>query len=85
MPKLDVIKVNWVNDSEAHIYPPGDRDSWWMRPAPKYLGDGVLWELWSGSADDDAEGYFDTPDAALAYVSELFDDAPVVVTRERDQ
>lgn len=84
MPKLEVIKVEWISDSEVHIYPPGGADTWWMRPVPKYRGEGDVWELHDGAHDDEAEGYFDEPDAAFEYVSQRFDDAPVIVTKERE-
>ena len=85
MSKLEVIRVEWTSDTEVHIYPPNARDAWWMRPVPKYVGEGEVWELHDGSGDDEAEGYFPTPEAALEYVSEWFDNAPVVVTKEREQ
>jgi hypothetical protein len=84
MPKLEVIKVEWVNENEAHMYPPGGGLAWWMRPVPKYVGEGVVWELHRGDIDDEAEGYFEDPQAAIAYMSQECDDVPVVVTKERE-
>lgn len=83
MPKLEVITVEWVNDREAHIYPPGSYSAWWMRPVPRYGSDGEVWELHNDS-DDEAQGYFDLPEDAATHVSEQFDGAPVVVVRERE-
>jgi hypothetical protein len=82
--KLDIIKINWVNESEVHIYPPGNRSSWWARPVPNYLGEGEVWELHDGDDGDEVEGYYETPKDAFEAVSEKFDDAPVVVIRERE-
>lgn len=85
MSKLDVIKVEWTSDTEVHIYPPAGGDAWWARPVQKYVGEGEVWELHDGSGDDEAEGYFPTIEQAIEYVSESFDNAPVIVTKERDQ
>lgn len=82
MSKLEVIKVRWLNDAEAHMDPPGGDPSWWMRPVPKYTGGGEVWELNTGDDTDEAEGYFESPETALEYMSRLFDDAPVVITRD---
>lgn len=82
MPKIDVIKFERTSDTEIHIYPPDNGDTWWARLVPKYLGDGEVWELNDG--DGDNEGYFADIEPMLQYVSEHFDDAPVVEKKKRD-
>lgn len=88
MPKLEVITVNWVRDEEVHIYSPGARDTWWARPMPNlrrsdHSDSEFLWELHDDG--DEIEGYYETPEDAFTAVSERYDDAPIVVTREREQ
>lgn len=88
MPKLDVITVEWVRDEEVHIYSPGATDTWWARPVTNLRrrersDNEVLWEL--HDPHDEVEGYYDTPEAAFETVSEKYDDAPIVVTRGRDE
>lgn len=79
MPKQDVIRVEWVNEGEVHMYPP-EGGTWWARPVPNLRG-GELWELADGN--DEVEGYYDTPDEAIWAVSAACDDLPVVTARER--
>lgn len=88
MPKLEVIRVEWVNDQQVHIYPPSDGLAWWARPMPNLRrsnrGDEeFLWELHDDG--DEIEGYYETPEAAFDAVSEKYDDAPVVVAKDREQ
>lgn len=84
MPKLEVIRVEWLNDEEVHIYPTNTRAAWWARPVPvMHKGEArQAWELADDS--DEVEGYYDTPEAAFEAVSERYDDAPIVIAKERD-
>lgn len=84
MSKIDVIKVNWVKENEVHLDPPGGGRTWWARPVRSYLGNDEIWELF-GESEEEAEGYFDDLDAMFEHVSREFDNAPVIVTREREQ
>jgi hypothetical protein len=85
MPKLDVIKVEWVTETEVHIYPPDGGSAWWARPVRQYFGDGQVWELFDGRGDEEVYGYLEDEEAMFKAVSEEYDGAPVIVTRERDQ
>jgi hypothetical protein len=87
MPKIEVVKVEWVNENEAHIYPPDGGLAWWARPVANMRRrdrseSEVLWEL--NDSDGETEGYYESPEDAFDAVSEKYDDAPVVVTKERD-
>jgi hypothetical protein len=84
MDKLDVIKVEWTNENEVHIYPPDNKGAWWARPVAKYFGDGEVWELWDNNGGDEAYGYLADVDALFKCVSEFYDGAPVIVTKERE-
>lgn len=79
MPKLDVIRVEWVNDQEVHMYTPAN-GTWWSRPVPNLRG-GEMWEL--ADPQDEVEGYYETADEAIWAVSVACDDLPVVVAKER--
>jgi hypothetical protein len=82
MPKLEVIDVQWVKDDEVHIYSPGAAHTWWARPLRNLRG-GEVWELHDDL--DEIEGFYETPEDAFQAVSERYDDAPIVVTKEREQ
>lgn len=85
MSKLEVIRVEWVNDQEVHIYPPGAHSCWWARPM-RMMRKGEVQEAWELADDsDDVEGYYETPELAFQAVSEKFDDAPIVIAKERDE
>jgi hypothetical protein len=83
MSKIDVITFTRTSDTEIHIYPPDDNPTWWARRVSKYVGGGELWQL-NSDDDGDAEGYFDDVEPMMQYVSEHFEDAPVVESKARD-
>lgn len=81
MPRLDVIKVRWINDSELHIDIPNEQRTWWARPVSGLRG-GDVWEL-NGDDEDEPEGYYESPDAIFDMLAEKYD-LPIVIKKERE-
>jgi hypothetical protein len=74
---LTVIKVEWINDGEAHIYVP-DVGTWWTRPIPT-MKNGDAWEL--ADHDDEVEGYYESAEDAFEAVGEKYD-MPVLIAKD---